>query len=488
MIAHKKTKIVATLGPASDDVEVMAAMVRAGVNVFRINMSHASAQQAADRVERVRQVNARLDTSVAVLMDLQGPKLRIGEMAEGTVVHPGDEVVFTDVPCVGDATRAYMTYKDFAHDVHPGEKILLDDGKLVFEVLETDGRSQVRAKVLQGGDFKSKKGVNLPNTRISLPALTDKDRQDVATGVALGVDWFALSFVRSAQDVEELRAEIARHTSQRIPIVSKIEKPEAVADIDSILSATDAIMVARGDLGIEVPAEQVPIIQKMLVEKSRRYSRPVIIATQMMESMMDSVTPSRSDVNDVANSVMDGADAVMLSGETAMGHHPLEVIGQMSKIVLAVERQGYPVPPKDPPADEQRERYMTDAICYQAAQIARQLHACAISTITNTGYTARQIASYRPNAHVLVYTSNRSVVSRLSLVWGCRAFYYSGIESTDQAVDDINAMGMRRGFVSAGDRVVNLMTTPMSNKGHVNTMRVTVLEDVEPSDLQTDKK
>ena len=482
MIAHKKTKIVATLGPASDDVEVMAAMVRAGVNVFRINMSHASARQAADRVARVRQVNARLDTSVAVLMDLQGPKLRVGEIAEGTVVHPGDEVVFTDTPCVGDATRAYMTYKDFARDVHPGEKILLDDGKLVFEVLETDGRSQVRTRVLQGGEFKSRKGVNLPNTRISLPALTDKDRQDVATGAALGVDWFALSFVRSAQDVEQLRAEIARHTPQRIPIVSKIEKPEAVADIDRILPATDAIMVARGDLGIEVPAEQVPIIQKMLVEKSRRYSRPVIIATQMMESMMDSVTPSRSDVNDVANSVMDGADAVMLSGETAMGHHPLEVIGQMTKIVLAIEQHGYAVPPKDPPGDQQRERYMTDAICYQASQIALRLRAAAISTISNTGYTARQIASYRPNAHVLVYTSSPEVVSRLSLVWGCRAFYYSGIESTDQAVDDINAMGMRRGFVSAGDRVVNLMTTPMSNKGHVNTMRVTVLEDVKQID------
>ena len=476
---HKKTKIVATLGPASDDLETMVAMVRAGVNVFRINMSHCTAQQAAERVERVRQVNARLDTHVAVLMDLQGPKLRVGQIAEGARLRAGDVLTFTDTPCVGDATRAYMTYKDFARDVHPGETILLDDGKLVLEVLDTDRRSQVRAKVLQGGEFKSNKGVNLPNTRISLPALTDKDRQDVATGVDLGVDWFALSFVRGADDVEQLRAEIARHTSQAIPIVSKIEKPEAVAEIDSVLRVSDAIMVARGDLGIEVPSEQVPIIQKMLVEKARRYSCPVVIATQMMESMMESVTPSRSDVNDVANSVMDGADAIMLSGETAAGAHPVQVIEQMAKIVLAVEAHGYTGRPKDPPQDPARARFMTDSICYQASQIAIRLHAAAISTITNTGYTARQIASYRPNAHVLVYTSDKPLVARLSLVWGCRAFYSPEMESTDHAVDTINAMGIRRGFVAPGDSVVNLMTTPMSNKGHVNTMRVTVLEDAQ---------
>lgn len=476
IINHKKTKIVATLGPASDDLEIMADMVKAGVNVFRINMSHASAQDAAARAERVRAINARYGTNIAVLVDLQGPKLRVGEIAEGTVVYPGDVVTFTNEPCVGDATRAYMTYKEFPRDVHVGEKILLDDGKLVFEVTQTDGVGEVRAKVLQGGPFKSKKGVNLPNTRISLPALTEKDLADVKTGVEIGADWFALSFVRSAADVENLRREIARHTDRDIPIVSKIEKPEAVRDIDQILQATDAIMVARGDLGIEVPAEKVPIIQKRLVEKARQHSRSVIIATQMMESMMESVTPSRSDVNDVANSVMDGSDAVMLSGETAMGSHPVEVIAQMTKIIRAIEVHGHAHLRKDPPKDETRERFMTDAICYHASQMAVQLNAKAISTITNTGYTARQISSYRPNAHILVYTSNREIMTRLNLVWGCRAFYYRSIESTDQAVDDINAMGLEHGFVRRGDRVVNLMTTPMSNKGHVNTMRVTTIK------------
>ena len=291
IINHKKTKIVATLGPASDDLRVMTDMVKAGVNVFRINMSHATPELAALRAERVRQINTRYGTNVAILVDLQGPKLRVCEIAEGAEVHPGDIVTFTNEPCVGDATRAYMTYTEFARDVHPGEKILLDDGKLVFEVVETDGKGEVRAKVLQGGAFKSRKGVNLPNTRISLPALTEKDKRDVEIGVEIGADWFALSFVRSADDVADLRREIALHTDRQIPIVSKIEKPEAVDDIDRVLQASDAIMVARGDLGIEVPAEQVPIIQKMLVEKARHYTRPVIIATQMMESMVDSVTP-----------------------------------------------------------------------------------------------------------------------------------------------------------------------------------------------------
>lgn len=478
IINHKKTKIVATLGPASDDLKVMTDMVKAGVNVFRINMSHATPEDAAKRAERVRQINARYGTNIAVLVDLQGPKLRVGEIAEGTEVHPGDIVTFTNEPCVGDATRAYMTYKDFAKDVHPGEKILLDDGKLVFEVVETDRKGEVKAKVLQGGPFQSKKGVNLPNTKISLPALTEKDKEDVKTGIDIDADWFALSFVRSAQDIEDLRKEMARYTDRQIPIVSKIEKPEAVDDIDHILPATDAIMVARGDLGIEVPAEQVPIIQKTLVQKARLYSRPVIIATQMMESMLDSVTPSRSDVNDVANSVMDGSDAVMLSGETAMGHHPVEVIEQMTKIIRAIESHGYGYLKKDAPVDESRERFMTDAICYHASQIAIQLSAKAISTITNTGYTARQISSYRPNAHILVYTSNRDIMTQLNLVWGCRAFYYRSIESTDQAVDDINDMGFEHGFVGQGDRVVNLMTTPMSNKGHVNTMRITTIKGV----------
>ena len=477
IINHKKTKIVATLGPASDDLSVMTEMVKAGVNVFRINMSHATPEQARVRAERVRQINARFGTNVAVLVDLQGPKLRVGTIAEGAEVHPGDIVTFTNTPCEGDATRAYMTYKDFAKDVKPGERILLDDGKLVFEVKETNGRDEVKAEVVQGGPFLSKKGVNLPNTKVSLPALTEKDKEDVKIGIDIDADWFALSFVRNSEDIELLRAEIAMHTDKRIPIVSKIEKPEAVADIDNILRHTDAIMVARGDLGIEVPAEDVPLIQKMLVKKARHYARPIIIATQMMESMMDSVTPSRSDVNDVANSVIDGADAVMLSGETAMGHHPVQVIEQMTRIIRALESHNFVSHAKNPPEDESRERFMTDAICYHASQIAIQLNAKAISTITNTGYTAFQISSHSPNAHILVYTSNRDIMTQLNLVWGCRAFYYKSIESTDQAVDDINAMGYERGFIKAGDRVVNLMTTPLNDKGHVNTMRITTIKD-----------
>lgn len=478
IINHKKTKIVATLGPASDDLAVMTEMVKAGVNVFRINMSHATPEIARMRADRVRQINARFGTNIAILADLQGPKLRVGEIEEGAEVVPGETVTFTNTPIKGDAHNAYMTYKDFARDVKVGERILLDDGKLVFEVKETNGKDKVVSQVIQGGSFRSKKGVNLPNTKISLPALTEKDKEDVKTAIEIGADWFALSFVRNAEDIQLLRDEIALYTEKCIPIVSKIEKPEAVEDIDSIVKHTDALMVARGDLGIEVPAESVPLIQKMLVKKARMAAKPIIIATQMMESMMDSLTPSRSDVNDVANSVMDGADAVMLSGETAMGQYPVGVIEQMTKIIRNIEKHNVIDHVKNPPEDETRERFMTDAICYHASRIATQLNAKAISTITNTGYTAYQISSHRPNAHILVYTSNRDIMTQLNLVWGCRAFYYKSIESTDQAVNDINAMGAERGFIHTADRVVNLMTTPLNDKGHVNTMRITTIKDL----------
>jgi pyruvate kinase len=478
IINHKKTKIVATLGPASDSLSTMTDMVKAGVNVFRINMSHATREMAALRAERVKQINARYGTNIAILADLQGPKLRVGEVEEGVELTAGDEITFTNTPCIGNASRVYMTYKEFARDVKVGERILVDDGKIVLDVIHTNGIDEVTARVVQGGSLRSRKGVNLPNTQISLPALTEKDKEDVKTAIEIGVDWFALSFVRSGEDIQLLRDEIARHTSKRIPIVSKIEKPEAVEDIDTILQHTDAIMVARGDLGIEIPAESVPLVQKMLVKKARTAAKPIIIATQMMESMTHSLTPSRSDVNDVANSVMDGADAVMLSGETAMGEYPVDVIEQMTKIIRNIERHNSIDNTKNPPSDESRVRFMTDAICYHASQIAIQLSAKAISTITNSGYTAYQISSHRPNAHILVYTSNRDIMTQLNLVWGCRAFYYKSIESTDQAVDDINAMGAERGFVAAGERVVNLMTTPLNEKGHVNTLRISTVKDL----------
>ena len=335
----KRTKIVATLGPASSEPSVLEAMLRAGVNVFRVNFSHGSHEQHRGTIRTIREILERTGLHAAILADLQGPKLRVGVVEEGAVVEPGDRVVFTNEKCDGTKERVYMTYAQFPKDVNPGETILLDDGKLMMRVLSTNRQDEVVTEVVQGGPLKSKKGVNLPNTRVSLPCLTEKDLADLDVAMDENVDWIGLSFVRNAQDIKELRTILDKNGSNA-GIIAKIEKPEAVSDIERILDATDGVMVARGDLGVEVPMESVPLIQKMIVAKAVERAKPVIVATQMMESMIDSMTPSRAEVNDVANAVLDGADAVMLSGETSVGQYPVEVVTAMAKIVAAAETSG----------------------------------------------------------------------------------------------------------------------------------------------------
>ena len=324
MPTRKKTKIVATLGPACSSKDVIKKMIDAGVNVFRINFSHADYTDVKERIDIIRGLNDEFGYATAILADLQGPKLRVGVMKEDVVVNPGDIITFQtaeDIP--GTAERVYMNYKEFPRDVNPGEKILLDDGKLMFEALETNGTTEVVCKVIQGGPLKSKKGVNLPNTKVSLPALTKKDIKDALFAIEQEVDWIALSFVRTPKDLEELQDLITKHSSYKIPIIAKIEKPEAVENIDKIVAYCDGLMVARGDLGVEIPAHEVPLIQKKLIHRAKTARIPVIVATQMMETMITSLTPTRAEVNDVANSVMDGADAVMLSGETSVGNYPV---------------------------------------------------------------------------------------------------------------------------------------------------------------------
>ncbi len=338
MPSKKKTKIVATLGPACSDKETLRKMIEAGVDVFRINFSHADYEDVKQRIEIIRELNEEMGIYTAILADLQGPKLRVGVMAGEVVVAPGDEITFkTGKPFEGNSETVYMNYAEFPRDVNPGERILLDDGKLIFEVVATNKKDEVQAKVIQGGPLKSKKGVNLPNTNISLPALTKKDIKDAIFAISQKVDWIALSFVRYSQDLIDLQNLIEEHSEHKIPIVAKIEKPEAVENIDKIVSYCDGLMVARGDLGVEVPAQEVPLIQKTLVLRAKRARIPVIIATQMMETMITSLTPTRAEVNDVANSVMDGADAVMLSGETSVGNYPVQVIEKMSSILSSVE-------------------------------------------------------------------------------------------------------------------------------------------------------
>lgn len=472
MPINKKTKIVATLGPACSTKEVIKNMIDAGVNVFRINFSHADYEDVKERINIIRGLNDEFGYTTAILADLQGPKLRVGVMKEDVVVSKGDIITFQtaeDIP--GTADRVYMNYKEFPSDVNPGEKILLDDGKLIFEALETNGSTEVICKVLQGGPLKSKKGVNLPNTKVSLPALTQKDIKDALFAIENEVDWIALSFVRTPKDLEELQDLIAKHSSYKIPIVAKIEKPEAVENIDKIVAFCDGLMVARGDLGVEVPAEEVPLIQKKLIHRAKTARIPVIVATQMMETMITSLTPTRAEVNDVANSVMDGADAVMLSGETSVGNYPVEVIETMSRIIRSVEDSPLIQVPHNPP-HVRTKRFITKSICYHAAIMANEIKAKAISTLTNSGYTAFQISAWRPSAHILVFTSNKRILTQMNLLWGVRSFYYDKFSSTDDTVEDVNKIAKSKGFVEKGDMVINLAAMPIADKGMVNTLRV----------------
>ena len=476
MPTNKKTKIVATLGPACSTKEVLKNMVDAGVNVFRINFSHADYTDVKARIDMIRELNHEFGYTTSILADLQGPKLRVGVMKEDVVVSKGDKITFTTAEDIlGTASRVYMNYKEFPKDVNAGERILLDDGKLIFEVVKTDKKTEVEAVVVQGGPLKSKKGVNLPNTKVSLPALTEKDIRDAIFAIENDVDWIALSFVRTPQDLEDLQDLIAKHSDHKIPIVAKIEKPEAVENIDKIVAFCDGLMVARGDLGVEVPAEEVPLIQKKLIHRAKTARIPVIVATQMMETMITSLTPTRAEVNDVANSVMDGADAVMLSGETSVGNYPVEVIETMTRIIESVEDSPLIKVPLSQP-QVKNNRYITKSICYHASLMADTINAKAITTLTNSGYTAFQISAWRPKSHILVFTSNKRILTQLNLLWGVRAYFYDKLVSTDDTIDDINTICKEKKYVKKGDMVVNLAAMPIVAKGMVNTMRVSEIE------------
>jgi len=469
------TKIVATLGPASWHKEVMVEMIRAGVNVFRVNFSHGDHDTHRRTIKLIKEINEEYNCKTAVLADLQGPKLRIGDVEEGAVINEGDTLTFTTEKVAGTAKRVYMNYKQFPSDVNAGESILLDDGKLICEVLETNKKDTVITKVVQGGPLKSKKGVNLPNTKVSLPCLTKKDLEDVVVAMEEGVEWIGLSFVRDANDVAELR-KIIEDFGSFAKIVSKIEKPEAVVDIDNIIHATDAIMVARGDLGVEIPYSSVPMVQKMIVEKCHIKAKPVIIATQMMETMIDSQSPTRAEVNDVANSVCDGADAVMLSGETSVGMYPVKVVETMASIVAHVESTFDVKPNMENPPNLKNERFITKVVCYNAAKIADQVGASAILTMTFSGYTALKIAGHRPKTKIIVFTANRQIMNQMSLVWGVEAFYYDNMESTDQSFKDIQNILKDSGYVESGDLVVKIASMPIEEKGFTNMLKLSTID------------
>ena len=472
----KKTKIVATLGPSSSKPKIIEKMILEGVNVFRINFSHANYDLVKENIEIIRSIDKKLNTSSSILGDLQGPKIRLGKIEENCKILAGQEYEFyTDKEFIGNKNKGYINYNDFAKDLSKNEKILIDDGKLIFKVISSNKKTHVKAKVIQGGILKSNKGVNLPNTKLSLPALTKKDINDAKFIFENNFDWIALSFVRTKNDIQDLIKLMNKNLDYKIPIIAKIEKPEAIKNIDEIIKLSDGLMVARGDLGIEIPAEEVPLIQKELVIKAKKSRIPIIIATQMMESMIENLSPSRAEVNDVANSVMDGADAVMLSGETSVGNYPVEVVKSMASIINKVENSSLIKIPQSF-SNEITKRYITNSICYNAAKMSNEIKAKAISTLTNSGYTAYQISAWRPNAHILVFSSNKKILTQLNLLWGVKAFYYNNFKSTDKTIEEINEIALNTGYIQKKDLMINLTSMPVKNKGMVNTLRVSVIK------------
>lgn len=473
MVRNKdsKTKIIATIGPACSSYEVLREMFRAGVDVCRLNFSHGSYEDYSLVIKLIHELNAELRMKVAILGDLQGPKLRIGEVENNRIdLVEGDEITFVTEPCTGNKEKLYMTYREFPADTHKGEYILLDDGKIRMRVLETNGKDSVRASIVNGGPLSSKKGVNLPDTKVSLPSLTEKDRRDAEFMLQHNFDWIALSFVRAARDVQELKEFISTR-GKATGVIAKIEKPEALNELDSIIEAADGVMVARGDLGVEVAFHKVPTIQKQIVSKCIGMAKPVIIATQMLESMITSFRPTRAEANDVANAVFDSADSLMLSGETSVGKYPVEAIKSMQRVINSSEGIEYAVRHDHVPAGSSPD-FLPESVCYNAVKMANLTGARAIITYSHSGVTAHKISSYRPTAHIYTFTSNHSIVRRLSLIWGVRTFYVENIDHINEAISKSVEVLKREGLLKEGDIAVHVGSIPMSEHGKTNMMKI----------------
>ena len=470
-IQRSHTKVIATLGPASAKEDVLSKMFEEGIDVCRLNFSHGSHEDHLKSIQLINELNSRFSSNVAILADLQGPKLRIGEVENNAVnLVDGEELLFVNTPCVGNKDRVYMSYEPLAKDVRVGEKILVDDGKIMLQVLDTNGKDQVRLKIISGGILSSKKGVNLPNTKVSLPSLTDKDKKDARFALEQEVDWIALSFVRSVNDILEIKELIKKSRKPTAKVIAKIEKPEALNEIDQIIDMTDGIMIARGDLGVEVPFDQVPLIQKEIINKCTLRAKPVIVATQMMESMITNFRPTRAEANDVANAVLDGADALMLSGETSAGKYPVEVVHSMQKIIDWTEK-GYHFHRDNPPHEFSR-TFLSDSICYNACKMAEQSKARAIITFTHSGYTAFQIASHRPKAEIFAFSDNERIIRKLSLVWGVRSFHSKVFDNIDDYISHSIDRLLELKLIQEEDVVIHVGSTPILERGRTNMIKM----------------
>ena len=475
MPKFNKTKIIATLGPASNSKEILTELIEAGVDVFRLNFSHSNHETHAKTIQLIREVNEETKTNVGILADLQGPKIRTGEIEGGKVMlKTGDKFILTTRQMVGNSKMAYISYDRFPVDVNVNDPILIDDGMVELKTISTNGSDEVECLVVQGGLLKTKKGINLPQTKISIPSLTEKDIKDLKFILTQDINWIALSFVRSANDVIRLKG-IIDFSNHEAKVIAKIEKPEAIEHIDHIIEVSDAIMVARGDLGVEMPIERIPLLQKSIVRKCLNAAKPVVIATQMMESMIENPAPTRAEVTDVANAMFDGADALMLSGETAVGKNPVRVIEYLERVIVNMEKQDV-IYNKDLVPDKASPTFLSDAVCYNACRISEEVNAKAIIGMTKSGYTAFLLSSYRPRANIFVFTESKSLLNTVSLIWGVRAYPYHKFVSTDDTIKDVQQILIDNEELQSGDIVINTGSMPLHERGMTNTIKVSRID------------
>jgi pyruvate kinase len=459
------------MGPACADKKVLIAMVKEGLDVARLNFSHSDHGTHETFLNLIREINAELGTNIAILQDLQGPKIRIGDLEAPVKVKKGDIVTLCSTPDVKQNGVLPIVYDTFAVDVNEGDLILIDDGKVELTVVSTNRKDKVKLRIEAGDLIQSRKGVNLPMTKISAPTVTEKDYHDIDFAIKHDVEWLALSFVRTADDIRFLK-ELIRLKNGTSRIIAKIEKPEALVNIDEIIAASDGIMVARGDLGVEIPLEEVPMWQKRIIKKCNQAAKPVILATQVMESMIQNKRPTRAEASDVANALVDGADAVMLSAETSVGRYPLDVVSAMNRILRRVEREDDTLYYKNMELTPEMDNPLNSAVIASACTLARETRADAIVGMTRSGYTALQLSHCRPKAHIYVFTDNRNILNMLNLVWGIKAFYYDGQVSTDQTIHDIHEILKDKDMLEPGDVIVNTGSMPLHEHGLTNMIKI----------------
>jgi pyruvate kinase len=474
-VDHQSTKIIATVGPACSEYSQLLELAKQGVHVFRLNFSHGTHDEHKQVIQHILAINEKYNFHIGILCDLQGPKLRVGDLQNDVLeLNKGDEIRFVQKPCAGNLEGVFVSYPTLGQDVRPGERVLLDDGSITLKVKEIEPNGNVLLTVVFGGTLYPRKGVNFPDTRITMPCLTEKDLKDLDFILTQQVHWIALSFVRSPQDIHSLRAliEAKNHSAK---IIAKIEKPEGVREIKRIVKSANGIMVARGDLGVEMPIEKLPSIQKMIIRLCIQRARPVIVATQMLNNMIENPAPTRAEVTDVANAVLDGADAVMLSGETSIGKYPVEAVKVMNKIISEAETQ-YEIHAKRPKPAPKSGTFYSDIVCLNACKTAEEIGAKAIIGMTKSGYTAFKLSSYRPVSSIYIFSEEVNMLSTLNMVWGVQCFYYDKFSSTDETISDVIEILKTGGHLKTGDVVVNTASMPMSARLMTNMLKVTIVD------------